>query len=226
MMTLIPAVVGGRLRGRRDRCDGASGSHAPPRHRGREPDRVKGTQLAGAQAHDRGPERVDRGSHQGRHHRPRDQAARRPAGRPPAPSLLDGGRHRRVRSRGRDRLGTSSRRSSAIDDGSTHGGGLPPGQRRLVRARPRATDLHDYGLTLPVDTDAYNSIGGLRLRRAGAMPGAATRSANGYSIRVESVRENRIEAVRIRDRRGPRRPPRSPSDDRAINRASSPARLR
>jgi CBS domain containing-hemolysin-like protein len=28
-----------------------------------------------------------------------------------------------------------------------------------------------------------------------------TVSADGYSIRVESVRENRIEAVRIRDRR-------------------------
>jgi hypothetical protein len=28
-------------------------------------------------------------------------------------------------------------------------------------------------------------------------------TANGYSIRVESVRENRIEAVRIRERRAP-----------------------
>jgi CBS domain containing-hemolysin-like protein len=30
-----------------------------------------------------------------------------------------------------------------------------------------------------------------------------TVSADGYSIRVESVRENRIEAVRIRERRQP-----------------------
>jgi hypothetical protein len=31
-------------------------------------------------------------------------------------------------------------------------------------------------------------------------------TANGYSIRVESVRENRIEAVRIRERKAPSQP--------------------
>jgi hypothetical protein len=38
-------------------------------------------------------------------------------------------------------------------------------------------------------------------------------SANGYSIRVESVRDNRIEAVRIRERRPlPPREPRATED--------------
>ena len=36
-----------------------------------------------------------------------------------------------------------------------------------------------------------------------------TITANGYSIRVESVRENRIEAVRIRERRAVSQQPRS-----------------
>ncbi|HEX6742964.1 MAG TPA: transporter associated domain-containing protein, partial [Solirubrobacteraceae bacterium] len=63
------------------------------------------------------------------------------------------------------------------------------------------TDLHDYGLELPVDTDAYNSVGGFVFAALGRLPKRGdTITANGYSIRVESVRENRIEAVRIRDR--------------------------
>ena len=64
------------------------------------------------------------------------------------------------------------------------------------------TDLQDYGLNLPIDTDAYNSIGGYVFGELGRLPKRGdTVSSNGYSIRVESVRENRIEAVRIRDRR-------------------------
>ena len=48
---------------------------------------------------------------------------------------------------------------------------------------------------------------------SGACPSAATPSrADGYSIRVESVRENRIEAVRIRPRDGPSAP--GPEGDR------------
>jgi CBS domain containing-hemolysin-like protein len=73
----------------------------------------------------------------------------------------------------------------------------------FVRGHVAITDLHDYGLTLPVDTDAYNSIGGFVFAELGRLPRRGdTVNANGYSIRVESVRENRIEAVRIRDRRG------------------------
>jgi CBS domain containing-hemolysin-like protein len=72
-----------------------------------------------------------------------------------------------------------------------------------VRGEVAVTDLKDYGLELPVDTDAYNSVGGFVFNQLGRLPRRGdTVSANGFSIRVESVRENRIEAVRIRERRG------------------------
>ena len=95
-----------------------------------------------------------------------------------------------------------------IDDETDPAGGAV---RRLangdwfVRGHVAITDLADYGLELPVDTDAYNSVGGFVFAELGRLPKRGdTVSANGYSIRVESVRENRIEAVRIRERR-PRR---------------------
>jgi magnesium and cobalt exporter, CNNM family len=69
----------------------------------------------------------------------------------------------------------------------------------FVRGHVAVTDLEDYGLELPVDTDAYNSVGGFVFAQLGRLPKRGdTIAANGYSIRVESVRENRIEAVRIR----------------------------
>jgi CBS domain containing-hemolysin-like protein len=71
----------------------------------------------------------------------------------------------------------------------------------FVRGHVAVTDLLDYGLELPVDTDAYNSVGGFVFAELGRLPKRGdTVTADGYSIRVESVRENRIEAVRIRDR--------------------------
>jgi CBS domain containing-hemolysin-like protein len=83
------------------------------------------------------------------------------------------------------------------------------GVRRLangdwwVRGHVPITDLTDYGVDLPVDSEAYNSVGGYVFAELGRLPkrGDMVR-ANGYSLRVESVRENRIEAVRIRDHRG------------------------
>ena len=72
----------------------------------------------------------------------------------------------------------------------------------FVRGHVAVSDLPDYGLELPVDTDAYNSVGGFVFAQLGRLPKRGdTISANGYSIRVESVRQNRIEAVRIRERR-------------------------
>jgi CBS domain containing-hemolysin-like protein len=69
-----------------------------------------------------------------------------------------------------------------------------------VRGHVPINDLADYGMTLDVDTDAYNSVGGLVFGELGRLPkrGDMVR-VDGYSLRVESVRENRIEAVRIRD---------------------------
>ena len=73
----------------------------------------------------------------------------------------------------------------------------------FVRGHVAITDLIDYGLDLPVDSEAYNSVGGFVFGELGRLPRRGdTVQHNGYSIRVESVRENRIEAVRIRERRG------------------------
>ena len=67
-----------------------------------------------------------------------------------------------------------------------------------VRGHVPLGDLADVGIELPVDTDAYNSIGGYVFGELGRLPkrGDAIR-ADGYQIRVEAVRENRIVAVRI-----------------------------
>ena len=93
-----------------------------------------------------------------------------------------------------------------IDDETDPQGGavrrLPNGDW-FVRGHVALSDLQDYGLDLPVDSDAYNSVGGFVFGELGRLPKRGdTIQYNGYSIRVESVRENRIEAVRIRERRG------------------------
>jgi CBS domain containing-hemolysin-like protein len=70
-----------------------------------------------------------------------------------------------------------------------------------VRGHVAVTDLADYGLNLPVDSDSYNSVGGFVFAELGRLPRRGdTVNADGFSIRVESVRENRVEAVRIRER--------------------------
>jgi CBS domain containing-hemolysin-like protein len=74
----------------------------------------------------------------------------------------------------------------------------------FVRGHVAISDLSDYGVDLPLDSDAYNSVGGFVFGELGRLPRRGdTVTASGYSIRVESVRENRIEAVRIRERRAP-----------------------
>ncbi|HEX8857229.1 MAG TPA: hemolysin family protein [Thermoleophilaceae bacterium] len=69
-----------------------------------------------------------------------------------------------------------------------------------VRGHVPITDLIDYGIELPVDSEAYNSVGGYVFGELGRLPKRGDMvETGGYSLRVESVRENRIEAVRIRD---------------------------
>ena len=82
-----------------------------------------------------------------------------------------------------------------------------------VRGHVPITDLEDYGVQLPVESDAYNSIGGLVFSELGRLPkrGDMVR-ANDFSLRVESVRENRVEAVRIRDHEPQRRRARDGGD--------------
>ena len=68
-----------------------------------------------------------------------------------------------------------------------------------VRGHVPIGDLEDAGIKLPVDSDAFNSVGGYVFSELGRLPKRGdTITANGYEIRVESVRENRIVAVRIR----------------------------
>src|SRR6185312_13665134 len=71
-----------------------------------------------------------------------------------------------------------------IDDETDPAGGEV---RRLangdwfVRGHVAVTDLLDYGLHLPVDTDAYNSIGGLVFAQLGRLPRRGdTVTANGF----------------------------------------------
>jgi CBS domain containing-hemolysin-like protein len=73
----------------------------------------------------------------------------------------------------------------------------------FVRGHVSIGDLKDAGIELPVDTEAYNSVGGYVFNELGRLPKRGdVISADGYTVRVESVRENRIEAVRIRQANG------------------------
>ena len=73
----------------------------------------------------------------------------------------------------------------------------------FVRGHVSLGDLEDAGIELPVETDAFNSVGGYVFAELGRLPKRGdTITADGYTIRVESVRENRIEALRIRTRAG------------------------
>jgi CBS domain containing-hemolysin-like protein len=97
-----------------------------------------------------------------------------------------------------------------------------------VRGHVPITDLTDYGLELPVDSEAYNSVGGFVFGELGRLPkrGDIVR-ANGYSLRVESVRENRVEAVRIRDHdseRSREAEPAPPPGDRPVEEAAAKPR--
>jgi len=75
-----------------------------------------------------------------------------------------------------------------------------PGGDWFVRGHVPVADLADYGIDLPAD-DAYNSIGGLVFSSLGRLPKRGDKvDVDGYELRVESVRENRIVLVRVRQR--------------------------
>jgi CBS domain containing-hemolysin-like protein len=67
-----------------------------------------------------------------------------------------------------------------------------------VRGHVPLGDLQDAGIELPVSSDAFNSVGGYVFSELGRLPKRGDKlQADGYEIRVESVRDNRIVAVRI-----------------------------
>ena len=73
----------------------------------------------------------------------------------------------------------------------------------FVRGHVPVADLEDHGIVLPND-DAYNSIGGLVFNDLGRLPKRGDKiDVDGYELRVESVRENRVVLVRVRKRRPP-----------------------
>jgi CBS domain containing-hemolysin-like protein len=73
----------------------------------------------------------------------------------------------------------------------------------FVRGHVSLGDLEDFGIKLPVDSDAYTSVGGYVFGQLGRLPKRGDMiTANGYRIRVESVRENRVDAVRIQPTTG------------------------
>ena len=87
-----------------------------------------------------------------------------------------------------------------------------------VRGHVSLGDLEDVGIRLPVSSDAFNSIGGYVFSELGRLPKRGDRiNANSYEIRVESVRENRIVAVRIHFRPAPA-PSRAADADAAVER--------
>src|ERR1700712_1778221 len=68
----------------------------------------------------------------------------------------------------------------------------------FVRGHVSLGDLAAAGIELPVDSDAYNSVGGYVFGELGRLPKRGDSiKVNGYTIRVQSGRGNRIEAVRI-----------------------------
>jgi len=68
----------------------------------------------------------------------------------------------------------------------------------FVRGHVSLGDLADAGIELSAGSDAYNSIGGFVFGELGRLPRRGdTIDSDGYTIRVEAVRENRVEAVRI-----------------------------
>jgi len=76
---------------------------------------------------------------------------------------------------------------------------LPSGDW-FVRGHVPVADLEDHGIVLPND-DAYNSIGGLVFNDLGRLPKRGDKiDVDGYELRVESVRENRVVLVRVRAR--------------------------
>jgi CBS domain containing-hemolysin-like protein len=103
-----------------------------------------------------------------------------------------------------------------FDESDAAGAGvrqLPNGDW-YVRGHVPITDLADYGIELPADSDAYNSVGGFVFSQLGRLPKRGDMvHANGYSLRVESVRENRIDAVRIRDDEPERRETEEPQPE-------------
>ena len=214
VMTPIPAVVtvdaSETVEAALRRCV-SSGHTRLRRDRGRQPRPRQGhrpQQQPRPALHERRPRGLDRAGDPRRADRPRDEAARRPARRScsaSAPRSRSSSTSTGARS-GSSPSRTSSRRSSARSRTR------PTPARRRCASSPTATGscaATSRSATSTTPASSCRSTPTPTTRSAatsspssGGCRSAATRSrADGYTIRVESVRENRIEALRIRDRR-------------------------
>ena len=206
VMTPIPAVVtvdvADDVETALRRCI-SSGHTRLVVHRGREPRTASGAPCTPtrwpASSCPRARDASIEALRQGRADRPGDQATRRPAGRPPAraarrwPSSSTSTAASRASSRSR----TSSRRSSARSTTrpTRPAASPPPGQRRLVRARPRrhrrpARPRHRRCRSTPTPTTRSAASSSTS---SGACPSAgtpstptATRSASSRCARTAS----------------------------------------
>ena len=128
---------------------------------------------------------------------------------------------------GSSRSRTSSRRSWARSPTRptpprARCAGWPDGDL-FVRGHVSIADLLDYGVELPVDSDAYNSVGGFVFAELGRLPRRGdTISSGDFSIRVESVHHNRVEAVRIRSAAAARVRQAEPDEDASERRVIAP----
>ncbi|MEI7559664.1 MAG: hemolysin family protein [Actinomycetes bacterium] len=68
-----------------------------------------------------------------------------------------------------------------------------------VRGEFPVSDLPAHGIELPEESDDYTSLGGLVFSELGRRPHRGdTVTVNGFVLRVEAMKDNRIEAVRVR----------------------------
>jgi len=91
------------------------------------------------------------------------------------------------------------------DETDPHSSAIRPlaGGSWYVRGHVPLGDLENSGIALPVESEAFNSVGGYVFSELGRLPRRGdVIAANGFEIRVESVRENRIVAVLIRPAAG------------------------
>jgi CBS domain containing-hemolysin-like protein len=78
----------------------------------------------------------------------------------------------------------------------------------LIRGDVSLADLTDHGINLGADSERYNSVAGLVFDRIGHLPRPGDEAAvDAFTLTIESVKENRIDLVRVSQQGGSPAPP-------------------